>query len=392
MTLMAILYWLAACGAVPNPGPPETDRPKRGNVFDLPPLRLISPTTTSPGFPSLTPDSDLPGGRLTVRSQSLDTGSEFVLASPDPREIHRDVGFELFDTSNPFTRKSVRVLPGYYDPYGWQGSYGTDGYQPWRLGWGIFHEWAIQPFASTSGGTTGEMKIVEWNDNFRLSELIAPGTLFNGTAYVTAHYWDGPGGTDLPGQVNQFSYDMELGLFNEGPWSAQIAFHPQIVDGYRARLNHQAFNFDGRAIASYLWSPHWTFVGGVAFWDRVDLLVVPHVGVVWTPKPRWELRLLYPKSRISYFVGRRGRTEFWVYGVAEYTAEAWQANIGTPTRVADRIQLTDNRLSLGLRWDSGRHSVFVEGGYVFNRRAKFAESTPDFDISDVGMLRVGVRF
>jgi hypothetical protein len=91
-------------------------------------------------------------------------------------------------------------------------------------------------------------------------------------------------------------------------------------------------------------------------------------------------------------VGRRGRTEFWVYGVAEYTAEAWQANIGNPTRVADRIQLTDNRLSLGLRWDSGRHSVFVEGGYVFNRRAKFAGPTSDFDISDVGMLRAGVRF
>lgn len=379
MSVLPILVWLAACGADPALDSSTPAQPLSREVLGQ--SLLVAPLGTD--------DSPAP----SIRAQSMDPDPpEFVLASPYPRGIHRELLDELIDTFNPFSKAPVRVLPGYYDPYGWQASYGTDGYQPWRLGWSLFHDFAFMPTSAVTGGTTGEMQMSEWNSYTRLSELIAPGVLFNGTGYFNAHYWSGPGGIALPGQVDQISADLELGFFNNGPWSAQIAFHPQIVDGYEAALNPYAFNFDGRAIATYLASPNWSFVAGVAFWDRVDLLVVPHVGAIWTPGPRWELRLLFPRTRISYYIGRRGRTDFWLYGIAEYTAEAWQANIGDPTIVADRIQITDDRLSLGLRWDAGRHSVFVEAGYIFNRQAKFAGPTPDFDIANCGTLRAGFRF
>lgn len=304
----------------------------------------------------------------------------------------RDLAEGFVGSMNPFSEKAERILPGYWDPYGAQASYGICGYQPWRLGWQATHDWAILPFASTFNANVGEMQIVEVNNSARLSEVIAPGVLFNGTGYFNAHFWDGPGKIGLPGQVDQISTDLELGFFDRGPWTAQVAFHPQIVDGNQSRLNPYAFNFDGRVVVSYLASPEWTFVGGVAFWDRVDLLVVPQVGAVWTPVPRWEFRLLYPKARISYYLGRRGPREFWLYGAAEYTAEAWQANIGNPTIVADRIQLTDHRLLLGFRWDNGRRSAFIEGGWIFDRQAIFAGPTPDFDLSNVGTIRAGIRF
>lgn len=318
----------------------------------------------------------------------------FVIADPCPRcciPAH-EVFCDLLETINPWSRKTVRTVPGYYDPYGWQASYGIDGYQSWRLGWSIFHDWVVLPSSDVNGGAVGQMQITEWNSNLRWSEIIAPGVLFNGTGYFNAHYWDGPGAPDLPGQVDQISADLELGFFNNGPWSGQIAFHPQIVDGFGAKLNHYAFNYDGRVIASYRKSPYWTWVLGVGFWDRVNLLVIPHVGAVWTPGPRWELRLLYPKSKISYYLGQKKCKDYWLYASAEYTAEAWQANIGDPTVYHDRIQLTDYRVALGLRMDKGRHSFFIEGGYVFNRQAKFVGPTPDFDISSVGMVRGGFRF
>jgi hypothetical protein len=394
MSVTPILIWLAAIGAGPElnlNNPPALTNP---NVFGQTLLSAALQPVETPANKAASEDQRLP----TFRAQSGDNEPrdcdppEFELASPCPRGIHRDLIYELLDTFNPFSKSTVRVLPGYYDPYGWQGSFGTNGYQPWRLGWSLYHDVAILPFSTVTGGTTGEMKMVEWNSNTRLSELIAPGVLFNGTGYFNAHYWDGPGGIALPGQVDQVSLDMELGFFNDGPWSAQVAFHPQIVDGYDSPLNHYAINIDGRAIVSYLASPNWTFVGGFAVWDRVDLLVIPHVGAVWTPDTRWELRLLYPRTRISYYLGQRGKSDFWLYGVAEYTAEAWQADIGDPVTTYDRIQLTDDRISLGLRWDSGRHSVFIEGGYVFNRQAKFAGPTPNFDLNNVGMVRAGVRF
>ena len=397
--MMPLLFWLALCGADPSFEPPDGELPPAGEVFGMP---LVS---ASPAFATGSPWSSQIGRAaalnepLTGRSQSLESDTQAFFpaspaspASPVPPRFQWNLFHDLADVFNPFTPTTVPVVPGYYDPYGWQASYGTNGHQPWRLGWMLYHDFAILPNSSVSGGATGGMKIVEWSSNLRLSQLIAPGVLFNATGYFNAHYWDGPGGVALPGQVDQISLDMELGFYNDGPWSAQLGFHPQIVDGYEARLNRYAFNFDGRAIVSYLASPNWTLVGGLAFWDRVDLLVVPHVGAIWTPASRWELRLLYPKTRISYYLGRKGTSDFWIYGSAEYTAEAWQANIGNPTVVADRIQLTDDRISLGVRWDSGRCSVFVEGGYVFNRQAKFAGPTPNFDLSNVGMIRAGVRF
>ena len=222
--------------------------------------------------------------------------------------------------------------------------------------------------------------------------MIAPGVLFNATGFFNAQWWNGPSGIALPGQVDEVSADLELGLFNGGPWSGQIAFHPQFVDSYQSRIGRYAFNFDGRVIATYRASPTWSFVGGVAFWDRLNVMVVPHVGVIWAPDERWEFRILWPKSRISYFLGRWSCADFWAYGGFEYSAEAWQVDIGSPATSMDRMQITDDQLTLGLRWDSGRYSFFVEGGYIFNRQAKFIGPTPDFNLGNIEMLRLGVRY
>ena len=237
----------------------------------------------------------------------------------------------LIDEINPFCPLDVPVLNGYFDPYGWQMLTGSNGPQGYRLGWSTFNEFTLLPAAPVFG-TTGNMKIVEWNSNAKYSHVIRPGVLFDSTFWFSARWWDGPGGIALPGQVDLFSADLLLGLYNEGPWTAQIAFHPQIVETYEARLDRNAFNFDGRAILTYTASPQWKFVGGVAIWDRVDTLIVPHVGAIWTPNNRWEIRALFPKSRISYFMGNWRNADFWVYGQYEYTAEAWQTVISEVSR------------------------------------------------------------
>jgi hypothetical protein len=296
----------------------------------------------------------------------------------------------LIDEINPFVQIDFPVLNGYFDPYGWQMLTGSNGPQGYRLGWSTYNEFTLLPAAPVFG-TTGNMKIVEWNSNAKYSGLIRPGVLFDGTFWFSARWWDGPGGIALPGQVDLFSADLLLGLFDEGPWSAQIAFHPQIVETYEARLDRNAFNFDGRAIVTYTASREWKFVGGVAIWDRVDTMIVPHVGAIWTPNNRWEIRALFPKSRVSYFMGNWKNADFWVYGQYEYTAEAWQTVISDP-KYSDRMQIVDQRLSMGLRWDSGRYSFFTEGGYVFDRQAKFAGATPNFNIGDTAMLTFGVRY
>lgn len=359
-----------------------------------------TPTSLSPVLSKIPPSEvtwPTPGG---AKSAFVPIVARGQTVTEDPREPSTAPGAAFFWENpyvkefmagmNPFVNEVVRTIPNYYDPYGFQMGTGSRGRQGYRMGWVSYNDITILPAAPASG-TAGNMKIVEWNSNVKYAHLIAPGVLFNGTGVFNARWWDGPSGIALPGQVDEVSLDLELGLFNEGPWSGQIAFHPQIVETYEGRLDQNAFNFDGRVVTTYRASPEWSFVSGVAFWDRVDLLVVPHVGVIWTPDSRWELRILFPKSRVSYFVGPWRNGDVWIYGDAEYTAEAYQATIEQPNS-SDRIQLTDDRLSMGLRWDTGRYSFFAEGGFVFNRHIKFAGQTPAFNLSDSGMFRVGVRY
>jgi hypothetical protein len=246
------------------------------------------------------------------------------------------------------------------------------------------------PFAAARGAS-GNFSDFEWNSYLKYSQVIAPGVLFQGIGYFNARWWEGPGNVAVPGQVDQVSTDLELAFFNDGPWSGQIAFHPQIVNTYDAPLDSNAFNFDGRAIAMYKASPEWSFVGGFQVWDRVDTLIIPNVGAIWTPNNRWEFRVLFPKTRISYFLGNRNNTDYWLYGTAEYTAEAYQS-YNDQTNYSDRIQITDDRLCLGLRSEKGRYTYFVEGGWVFNRQVRFSGSSPNFNLDDTGMLRVGLMY
>jgi hypothetical protein len=329
--------------------------------------------------------------QCVVRGQSVSNDASPVVYDSPFQLFFEDPAVKgLIEELNPFALVVLKTLPNYYDPFGWQMQTGSTGPQEFRLGWTTYNEAVVLPAAKTFG-TTGTMKMIEWNSNLKYSNLIAPGVLFNGTFWFDAHWWDGPSGVALPGQVDQISTDLELGLFNEGPLSAQIAFHPQVVESYDERLDKNAFNFDGRAIATYRMSPEWSFVGGVAIWDRVDTMIVPHVGAIWSPNNRWEFRALFPNSRISYFMGNWAGVDWWFYGHYEYSSEAWQSKVAQVPS-SDRIQLTDQRLSLGLRCDQGRYSFFAEAGYAFDRHIQFSGSTPAFDLQDAALVTCGLRY
>ena len=365
-------------------------------IDHAPPVRTITSVTdrqppVSAAQTASTAENRIFAEPFVARAQTVSSDLSDQISDSQLGTIWQDPAFNrLIDEINPFAPLDFPLLEGYFDPYGWQMLTGSNGPQGYRLGWSTFNEFTLLPAAPVFG-TTGNMKIVEWNSNAKYSGLIRPGVLFDGTFWFSARWWDGPGGIALPGQVDLFSADLLLGLFNEGPWSAQIAFHPQIVETYEARLDRNAFNFDGRVVVTYTASPQWKFVGGVAIWDRVDTLIIPTGGAIWTPNNRWEIRALFPKSRISYFMGNWKNADFWLYGQYEYTAEAWQTVISDP-KYSDRMQIVDQRLTAGIRWDSGRYSFFTEAGYVFDRQAKFAGATPNFNIGDTAIMTFGVRY
>ena len=120
MSVTPLLFWLSLLGAGPDLSP--SIQPTSGAVLGQPLLataydesvRSVVPQVDT--FGRQTNDHSMHRRDELIRAQSpgpgFDDAPEFILADPCPRGVHRDLAYELFDTFNPMSKTTVRVLPG----------------------------------------------------------------------------------------------------------------------------------------------------------------------------------------------------------------------------------------------------------------------------------------
>lgn len=275
-------------------------------------------------------------------------------------------------------------------------SYGAVGPQPYRFGWSSRYDVGFLPSANVhGGGATGSLGIFEFNSAWRNTTgwpAGFPQTIFSVTPEFNYRSWDGPTSPNLPPNVFRFAGDFELASPGNNPISYQLGFTPAFVSDLAASPNSDSFNWDARGVVFLRASPELMIALGAAYWNRVDNFIIPYAGVVWTPNDYWELRLMFPKSRISYFLGSWWGSSAWVYGGVEYNVEAYQISLVAPNGDDEKIQIADYRAVFGLRTEGGGVTGFVEAGWVFDRQATFLHGTPGFDINTGFIGRLGLRF
>lgn len=282
------------------------------------------------------------------------------------------------------------VLPYLNDP-GQTILSGVNGPQPQRLGWTpMFDATYIIP-SSTSAPASGRFSVQEYDAALRYVTLLDLDWVFTSTFQGGARVWSGPNTPDMPGSVYRMGWDLLFSSPQVGPWIFQFDFNPSVNSDFQSSLARESVNLDANITGFYRISPQWMLVLGVQYWDRVNDIIIPNAGVVWNPTDRLELRLLFPKSRISYFLGTFGDGAHWLYATGEYHVESYQINMpGVSDR--EQVQLSDWRFGIGLRSDHQWYDKYVEVGYVIGRDVKYLRTTPGFDISDGFMVRAGVRF
>ena len=268
---------------------------------------------------------------------------------------------------------------------------GVNGPQPYRNGFTPRYESVYLGSANTSNPNVGAFQSENINFEVAYTTPLAQGVVFTNTPQLGIGLWSGPQTVDLPGSVYHLGWDFTLASPIAGPWSMQLDFNPSINSDFSSALNHDAVQLDANAMLFYRTSPQLMLVAGAGYWERVENIVLPYAGVVWNPNDLWEFRLLFPKTRISYFLGNIGNAAHWIYATGEYHVESYQI---TMPGVADseKVQLSDYRIGLGLRSDHGWYDKSVEVGYVLGRQVEFLKHTPSFDINDTYMIRFAVRF
>ena len=138
-------------------------------------------------------------------------------------------------------------------------------------------------------------------------------------------------------------------------------------------------------------SPTLTVALGALYWDRVDDRLLPYAGVIWLPNDRWELRLVFPDPRISYFVGHIWNRPTWVYARAEYNVEAYEVEV--PPGTGNQLELEDWRILFGARKEQVWGETFLEAGWVVDRSVSYSNSAASgFDVGDAFIFRGGLRY
>ncbi|MBM4077021.1 MAG: hypothetical protein FJ267_15435 [Planctomycetes bacterium] len=268
---------------------------------------------------------------------------------------------------------------------------GVNGPQPYRQGFTPRFDYQYFGKAGTSDPNVGQFHSQSLDLELSYMTPLGPGWAFTSTPQFGGRLWEGPELIDLPGSVYRFGWDFQFAMPLDGPWSMQADFNPSINSDLESSLKSEAFNFDGNVMLFYRTNPQWMFVVGAGYWDRVDSIFLPYAGVVWNPNDLWEFRLLFPKGRISYFLGNIRNASHWLYASSEFHVESYQIDMpGVSSH--QQVQVRDWRLGLGLRSDHGWYDKSVEVAYVFHRDVEFRRVTPDFEINDTFMVRCAIRF
>ena len=278
----------------------------------------------------------------------------------------------------------------FYDPFGAPFSYGWTGHQPYRLGWYSYQDVVILPRA-TAHTAGGNFQATEWNGWLRYSTLVQPDVLFAWTGVWNTWFLSGPGDIPFSSDINQVRSDFQVSSVYGGPWNWQVGLTPQVNSDFHGSVNGQAFMLDARAAVTYQLNRTLQLVAGAAVWDRTVVYGIPYGGVVWSPADAWELRLMFPRSRISYYLGQIGGADAWAYAAAEYNINAFQMHM-EQIGVTDRMEFRDYRLFLGFNAARGKWSAFVQSGVITDRHVGFQGSTPGFSIGDTWLLQAGLWY
>ena len=270
---------------------------------------------------------------------------------------------------------------------------GVNGPQPYTPGWSSRHSGAYLPKERTEDGL-GHLAITEFDFEWRHVRP-ANGWIWSFTQEYWLRLFDGPESnpsltTELPGNVHHFGWDFELSSAANGPYSITLGFNPSFNTDFEQSSTHDAWNWDARGMIFLPASPTLTWVIGAGYWDRVEDLTIPYAGFIWQRNERIEYRIVLPEPRISYFMGTPWGIATWFYVRGEYHVESYEIELQR-TGQQEQVQLEDFRALIGFRSD-GYVARFIEAGWVFDRRVRFEDDTPGFEISDGFIGRFGLSY
>jgi hypothetical protein len=362
------------------------------------------PSAVTPIAPSWDPYSTGPVGAVPPQSMPFSTPQGMPFSTPQPTlgPSYGSPGYSSPYYASPAQPQAPGALFPDGSPVGWQqGTYvyqGPDGtvtrLQRFLQNVGFEYTWLA---ALNDDARKLEINKVELWSTFGVPFCYNTETPLRVTPGFAVNYLEGPVTlpptfADLPPRLYEAYLDTAWEpRFNE--WlSADLGARIGVYSDFD-RVNSDSVRLMGRGMGVMQFTPTLAVTAGVWYLDRNDVKLLPAGGVIWTPSPDTNFRIVFPNPKLAHRFTTVGTAEWWWYFTAEYGGGAW-----TVTRlggVPDNIDYNDIRVAFGLEW-LGQRGVrgHIEVGYVWDREILFAEShsPPTFKPEDTIMIRAGLDY
>lgn len=225
------------------------------------------------------------------------------------------------------------------------------------------------------------------------------------------HWISGPGRTDAPPRVYDFSWTVHLRtdeMFQIGLPGGDVGvrvdalfdlgIHSDFEDSAR-----EGWRYPGRVLLTGDTGDDWLrFVAGFELLDLDHIQMLPAAGIVLADDDTL-LELYFPRPRLKWRVEEYDKSEEWAYLLGEYRGRAWA--IERTTGNEDVMTLSEYRLALGIETqpkpnskkdddqdDDDREVSFLEFNWLFGRDLEYRTRIGNYQPGDTFMLRWGTRY
>ncbi len=215
---------------------------------------------------------------------------------------------------------------------------------------------------------------------------LSPGFIF--------HFWGGPDsavtGVDLP----PVAYSTYLAMDFNSPYNQNFGYEGNLTVGLYTDfhfLTDDSIRITGVGLGWVRLDPTTTFKLGVEYLDRLDIKLLPAIGLFMMPTNDFKFDLYFPRPKLARRFPSNNSYDVWGYLGGEYGGGSW--TIERVGGMGDQVDINDWRIFLGAEWlRQNAMTGFVEVGYVFNRELFYRSIGAPTEIDDTFMVRGGFAF
>ncbi len=206
----------------------------------------------------------------------------------------------------------------------------------------------------------------------------------------------GAGSVGLPNQVYSGVLEMQWQTDPQERFNLDVGVGVGVFTDFNT-FTSDSLRLTGHALFNIGITEDTTFRGGVVYYDRLDMKMLPAFGLYWQPHPEARIDLFFPKPRVSQYITSLSNYDVWWYYGAEVGGGSWTMRLDSG--VKSQVDLNDIRITTGFEFGLpeqlrlGEHIGFIEAGLVVNREVVF-RNTPqqNFDPGTSIMVRAGLGY